>query len=113
MGIIGGILVLPSFSSHFGLENLSDEALANARTRIVILWLVGAALGALAPVMLRNVSRKKGLGCAGGFYVIGAVVMVCAGVGEGTLMGGRGWFELGRFVNGIGVGVGTLVGPML
>lgn len=50
--------------------------------------------------------RKAGLRMSALLYVLGAALQVS---GYGGVRG----FEVGRAVNGLGVGVGTLVSPLL
>jgi len=105
VGFIGGLLVLPSFLSHFGLDHLSPSLLASAQARTVTVWILGALFG--VPVGMPVCSRwgrRWCLGLSGGFYVLGAVLQISSGVE---------WvFDVGRVLNGVGVGVGTLGGPM-
>ena len=105
VGFIGGIIVLPSFLSHFSLSTLPPSALASTQARIITSWLVGALFG--VPLGMPFCSRFGRKGClflAGGLYVCGA--------GMQLLDFGIGGFEVGRALNGLGVGVGTLGGPM-
>ncbi|CZR54855.1 related to monosaccharide transporter [Phialocephala subalpina] len=113
VGFIGGLLVLPSFLSHFHLSNLPANLLAIAQARIVTLWLVGAFFGVLLgmPVCSRW-GRKWCLLFSAGMYVCGVGLQLYpvdfGGDGNGALA----IFEAGRFLNGLGVGCGTLVSPM-
>lgn len=105
VGFIGGIIVLPSFLSHFSLSTLPPSALASTQAQIITSWLVGALFG--VPLGMPFCSRFGRKGClflAGGLYVCGA--------GMQLLDFGIGGFKVGRALNGLGVGVGTLGGPM-
>lgn len=105
VGFIGGLLVLPSFLSHFHLSDLPPTLLAAAQSRIVTIWLVGALMGVpLGIPVCSRWGRRSCLGMSAVLYVVGAVLQLVGG--------GINLFEVGRLVNGVGVGVGTLVSPM-
>lgn len=105
VGLIGGLIVLPSFLRHFDLSSLSEVARAAAQSRVVTLWLVGAVFGVPfgSPVCAKW-GRRVCLAFSAGLYVLGVVLQL----GAGSLI----MFEIGRLINGLGVGAGTLVGPM-
>ncbi|KAK3629073.1 hypothetical protein LTR56_006530 [Elasticomyces elasticus] len=69
VGFVGGEIVLPSFLSHFGLNQLPEHQLASARSLAVSAWIFGALIG--VPTV-----------------------------------------DIGRLINGMGVGAGTLVSPI-
>jgi len=107
VGFIGGILVLPSFLHHFHLDELSPGALASARSTTVTAWLVGALVG--VPLGVPSCSqwgRKSCLVLCAVLYVLGAGIQLIDIGGQLTL------FDIGRILNGIGVGFGTLVSPL-
>jgi MFS family permease len=112
VGFIGGVLVLPSFLTHFHLISLSPSLLAVAQSRIVSVWLIGALFGVpLGMPVCSHLGRKWCLFSSAALYVAGAVLQLVdidIGAGRGDLR----IFEMGRVLNGIGVGVGTLVSPM-
>jgi len=114
VGFIGGILILPSFLTHFSLSTLSPSLLASAQSRIVSLWLFGAFLG--VPISIPVCERWGRRGClvfAAVLYVCGTLFQIVDFESLGNRDGGRlVVFEVGRFVNGIGVGAGTLVSPI-
>ncbi|PSK37405.1 Hexose transporter 2 [Elsinoe australis] len=106
VGFIGGILVLPSFLHHFGLDGLPAAQLASASSNIVSAWLVGALLG--VPLGMPVCSRSGKRAClilSATLYVFG-VALQLIDVQSLAL------FDIGRFINGLGVGAGTLVSPM-
>jgi MFS family permease len=106
VGFIGGIIVLPSFLSHFGLSSLSPSALASTQAQIITSWLVGALFGVpLGMPFCSKFGRRSCLLFAAVLYVLGAGLQLLD-------LGGIGGFEVGRVLNGLGVGVGTLGGPM-
>ena len=106
VGFIGGEIVLPSFLSHFNLDNLSPHDLASARSWSVTAWIVGALIGVpMGMPVCSRLGRRLCLQGAAVLYVIGAVMQVFSG---GSLR----VFQIGRLVNGMGVGAGTLVSPI-
>jgi sugar porter (SP) family MFS transporter len=106
VGFIGGEIVLPSFLSHFYLTNLSPHDLASARSWSVTAWIVGALFGVpMGMPVCSRLGRRLCLQFAAVLYVIGAVAQVFSA-------GNLGLFQLGRLINGMGVGVGTLVSPI-
>ncbi|GAM84753.1 hypothetical protein ANO11243_027540 [Dothideomycetidae sp. 11243] len=106
VGFIGGILVLPSFLHHFGLDSLDPDGLASATSGTVSIWLLGALLGVPAgmPVCSR-LGRRACLNLSAVMYCIGVAMQL---VDIQSLL----LFDAGRFVNGLGVGAGTLASPM-
>lgn len=106
VGFIGGVLVLPSFLHHFRLDDLSAGELASAQAATVTSWLVGTLAGVVTgmPIYSR-LGRKSCLLYCAVLYIIGTVLQVSG-------VGGINVFDIGRFINGIGVGAGTLVSPL-
>lgn len=105
VGLIGGLIVLPSFLRHFGLSSLPPSLLAAAQSQVVTVWLIGALFGVPIgiPVCARW-GRRMCLALSAILYVLGAALQLS---GASLIT-----FEIGRAINGLGVGVGTLVGPM-
>jgi MFS family permease len=109
VGFIGGLLVLPSFLTHFHLDSLNSSQLAIAQARIVSIWLFGALLGVpLGMPVCSRLGRKYCLLFSAVLYVLGAGLQLVDVGGNGDVT----VFEAGRFLNGLGVGVGTLVSPL-
>lgn len=109
VGFIGGILVLPSFLSRFHLATLPALSLAAAQSRIISIWLFGAFLGVpLGMPVCSRVGRKSCLSFSALLYVLGTALQLVDVDGGGVIE----VFEAGRFLNGLGVGCGTLVSPM-
>jgi MFS family permease len=109
VGFIGGIIVLPSFLSHFHLSSLPPSALASTQAQIITSWLVGALFGVpLGMPVCSRLGRRSCLLFAAVLYVLGAGMQLVDFGGKGEI----GWFEVGRVLNGLGVGIGTLGGPM-
>jgi MFS family permease len=111
IGFIGGLLILPSFLSNYHLLSLSPSSLASVRSTIVSSWLFGALLGVpIAIPICSKLGRKHCLFFSASLYILGTVLQLVdfSGSGENAI-----WmFDTGRLINGIGVGAGTLVGPM-
>lgn len=106
VGFIGGEIVLPSFLTHFHLDDLPPRELASARSWSVTAWIVGALFGVpMAMPVCAKFGRRLCLQFAACLYVIGAVLQLFS---SGSLL----LFELGRLINGTGVGAGTLVSPI-
>jgi len=106
VGFIGGILVLPSFLHHFHLDGLDPSALASARSGTVTAWLLGALVGVpLGVPSCSHWGRKSCLVLCAILYVLGAAIQL---IDVGLLA----LFDVGRILNGIGVGFGTLVSPL-
>ncbi|KAF2158249.1 general substrate transporter [Myriangium duriaei CBS 260.36] len=106
VGFIGGIIVLPSFLEHFGLDSLSPGNLASATSGTVTTWLVGALLGVpLGMPVCSRLGKRPCLTLCAVLYTLGAVLQL---LDKQSLL----LFDVGRFTNGLGVGAGTLVSPM-
>ncbi|KIX09968.1 uncharacterized protein Z518_01049 [Rhinocladiella mackenziei CBS 650.93] len=107
VGFVGGILVLPSFLRHFHLDALPDVDLARAQSLVVSSWITGALFGVPMgiPICARY-GRKMCLTFSAALYVAGTALQV---INAGSSLG---LFEVGRLLNGSGVGAGTLVSPI-
>lgn len=106
VGFIGGTLVLPSFQYHFGLDTLPPSELASAQAATVTSWLVGTLFGVISAMpVYQKFGRKTCLMFCALLYVVGAVLQTLG-------IGGIAVFDSGRFINGWGVGAGTLVSPL-
>ena len=107
VGFIGGIIVLPSFQAHFGLDQLPPKELASSQAAVVTAWIVGALFGVpMAMPICSKWGRKPCLMFAAGLYVLGAACQLI------DVQRSLGLFEAGRLMNGLGVGAGTLVSPI-
>lgn len=103
VGFIGGVLALPSFLAHFDLTKLPASELASVQARIVTLWLFGALFGVpLGMPVCSRWGRKRCLIFSAGLYVLGAALQLVRVDGEGP--NALRLFELGRALNGLGVG---------
>ena len=107
VGFIGGVLVLPSFLHHFHLDTLLPTDLAVSQARIVTVWLVDALLGVpLEMPVCARFGRRRCLFSSAVLYVLGTGLQLV------NIGGNVAIFGAGRFLNGLGVGSGTLVSPM-
>lgn len=107
VGFVGGLLVLPSFLRHFHLDSLPPSELARSQSLIVSSWIIGALFGVPTGIPIcSRLGRKACLVFSASVYVLGAILQV---INAGSAL----WlFEVGRFLNGYGVGAGTLVSPI-
>jgi MFS family permease len=107
VGFIGGILVLPSFMHHFHLDSIPKHARAAATAGTITTWLIGTLFGVpIGMYVCSRWGRKACLGACAFVYLLGATVQV------GEFGGSLAAFDAGRWINGVGVGAGTLVSPM-
>lgn len=107
VGFIGGVLVLPSFLHHFRLDQLPTQEVASAQSKIVSSWLIGCVIGVpLSVPVCSKFGRKLCINFSAGLYIIGAILQLLD-VHKSLAV-----FQIGRLLNGIGVGAGTLVSPI-
>ena len=107
VGFIGGVLVLPSFLHHFNLDALPATEVAAAQAKTVTVWLVGALLGVPLGMPIGSRWGKKWCLCASSaLYTTGAVLQLI------DFNASIAAFDVGRLLNGFGVGAGTLASPM-
>lgn len=107
VGFMGGTLVLPSFLRHFRLDGLSSSQLAAAQANIVSAWLVGAFLGVpMGMPICSRWGRKPCVRISAISCLLGTVVQLI------HINAGIAVFNIGRMLNGLGVGIGTLASPM-
>jgi sugar porter (SP) family MFS transporter len=104
-GIIGGVLVMPDFKREFGLDQKDKNALANLSGNLVTTMQAGAVAGALlsSPFADRK-GRKPAL-------IAVAVTGFIGGLMQAFSYGHFSVFYIGRFVEGIGLGAGTMLAP--
>ncbi|KAF1356390.1 hypothetical protein BDV97DRAFT_7428 [Delphinella strobiligena] len=109
--VSGDVLVLPSFLAYFELLGFSPAASAAAQARIVLVWLVGAFLGVPCGIPAASGLGRSCLRSSAARYIVDVVMQSAEfAFGESEL-----WlliFEVGRFVSGVEVGVGTFVSPI-
>ncbi|KAK4500602.1 hypothetical protein PRZ48_008791 [Zasmidium cellare] len=109
IGIIGGVITLPTFENAFGYSKLgkADAKLADANlsANIVSVMQCGAFLGALvANPCSDKWGRKPGL--------LGAAILAAlGGMMQAASSGNLGCLYAGRFVEGLGLGAATMLTP--
>ncbi|KAB5536256.1 hypothetical protein GE09DRAFT_971660 [Coniochaeta sp. 2T2.1] len=104
-GIIGGVIAMPDFKREFGFANKSPAAVADLQGNLVTTMQAGAVLGALvcSPVADRW-GRKPSLLAVAVLGLVGALLQAFA---YGHLPA----FYIGRFIEGVGLGAGTMLAP--
>ncbi|KAI9635769.1 sugar transporter [Dioszegia hungarica] len=103
-GLGGGVLVLPSFASDFGIEGTAEHV-ADLQGNVVSIFQGGAFFGALgsSPIM-DKMGRKWSL-------MVGCVVFMIGGIVQTVCFGNLNQFYIGRLVAGLGVGLMSSVCP--
>jgi len=105
IGIIGGVLTMPSFQAEYGLDNISSIARSNLSANLVSVMQAGAFAGALlANPLADKLGRKPAL-------LIVAVIAFIGGLLQGVAFGHLSAFYVGRFVEGLGLGGATMIAP--
>ncbi|TKA82549.1 hypothetical protein B0A55_02285 [Friedmanniomyces simplex] len=109
IGIIGGVITLPSFQDAFGYDKLSKTdrtlAAANLSANIVSVMQCGAFAGALlANPCADRWGRRPGLLGAATLAAIGGVMQAASS-------GSIGCLYAGRFIEGLGLGAATMLTP--
>ncbi|KAF7551242.1 hypothetical protein G7Z17_g5164 [Cylindrodendrum hubeiense] len=104
-GIIGGVLVMPDFQREFGLDTRPPSAAADLSGNLVTTMQAGAVAGALisSPFADRK-GRKPAL-------LAVAVTGLVGGLMQAFSYGHLSVFYIGRFIEGIGLGAGTMLAP--
>ena len=122
-GIIGGVIVLPSFHDDFKLPSPGSAAYNNITSNIVSLLQIGGLVGAVLtfPVM-KLWGRKIALSVAAGVYTIGALLQVGTAYDIGdvtnttikTFSYGRlVIMYIARIITGLGTGSVTVIVPLV
>ncbi|KAG9316127.1 general substrate transporter [Chiua virens] len=111
IGLINGVLVLPSFEHYFGLDIKSAAARASLSGNIVSIQQAGAFFGALVSTFFASrYGRKPSMLASAIIYVIGSVVQSIVGLGSTPAVGLKVLY-FGRFFGGIGVGLISALVP--
>lgn len=77
-GVIGGVLVLPSFTHAFSLPPTGTPAYNSIIENIVSLFQIGGLIGAMATFPgMKFWGRRVALAISAGVYTVGAAVQVC------------------------------------
>lgn len=76
-GVIGGVLVLPSFYNDFHLPPVDSSSYNNITSNIVSLLQIGGLIGAVSTfVAMKLWGRKVSLAIAAAFYTVGCAMQV-------------------------------------
>ncbi|KAH7884766.1 general substrate transporter [Phlebopus sp. FC_14] len=111
VGLIGGILSLPSFQDYFGVNHMSASAAANLNGNIVSILQAGCFFGAIfTGYFSGRFGRKLPLIVSGVIYIIGSIIQTIAGLGSSQSVG-LSVLYFGRFVGGFGLGMSTALIP--
>ncbi|KAF7316717.1 MFS domain-containing protein [Mycena chlorophos] len=111
IGIIGGLIALPSFKSYFGIDKMSASAQANFSGNIVSVLQGGCFFGALGVGYFANRwGRRPAMIAAGLFYVVGSIIQAVVGLGTSEARA-LSVFYFARFFAGLGVGMVSCIIP--
>ncbi|CAO1628084.1 unnamed protein product [Parajaminaea phylloscopi] len=120
VGLIGGVLVTPSFQTAFGL--LSDKAsayhrLAELKGNIVSVLQAGCFVGAVTALYLpARFGHRRTLIFSAVVFTVGSIIQTCCLLGyvpgqATTSSAGLRQLYVGRFIGGYGVGLSSAAGP--
>ncbi|KAG1870688.1 general substrate transporter [Suillus subalutaceus] len=111
LGLMGGVLALPSFQEYFGLSSESASARASSIANIISVLQGGGFFGALfSSYFASRFGRKPVLLASGVIYLIGSIIQSTAGIGMSPAVGLK-VFYFSRFFGGMGVGLMTALAP--
>ncbi|KAG1736514.1 general substrate transporter [Suillus lakei] len=111
IGLIGGVLTLPSFEEYFGLLSESASARASVSANIVSVLQAGGFFGALfSSYFASRFGRKPVMLVSAVIYLIGSIIQSTAGIGSSPAVGLRVLY-FSRFFCGMGVGLMSALVP--
>ncbi|KAI6122215.1 general substrate transporter [Pisolithus croceorrhizus] len=111
IGLIGGVLSLPSFQDYFGLDKESASARASLSGNIVSVLQAGGFVGAIAASWLASrYGRKPSLLASAVIFLIGSAIQSIVGLGS-TPSTGLKLLYFSRFLGGVGVGLMSALVP--
>ncbi|KAG1736510.1 general substrate transporter [Suillus lakei] len=111
IGLIGGVLTLPSFEEYFGLLSESASTRASVRANIVSVLQAGGFFGALfSSYFASQFGRKPVMLVSAAIYLIGSIIQSTAGIGSSPAVGLQ-ILYFSRFLGGIGVGLMSALVP--
>lgn len=111
IGLIGGVLALPSFQDYFGLNQESASARASLSGNIVSVLQAGGFVGAIASSWLASrYGRKPSLLASAVIFLIGSAIQSIVGLGS-TPATGLKVLYFSRFLGGVGVGLMSALVP--
>jgi sugar porter (SP) family MFS transporter len=104
-GIIGGVLVMPDFKREYGLDTASASTAADLSGNLVTTMQAGAIGGSrVCSQFADRWGRKPAL-------LAVAVTGFIGGLLQAFAFGHLSCFYIGRFVEGVGLGAGTMLAP--
>ncbi|KAI7866813.1 general substrate transporter [Spinellus fusiger] len=105
LGVVGGLLIAPSFQSYFGIDPTDKVGEASINGNIVAFLQVGCLVGALlATITADRIGRKYSILLSAVIFTIGGVLQV---VGYHLTL-----FYCGRLIAGLGVGAMSMLVPI-
>ncbi|KAG0701220.1 general substrate transporter [Suillus ampliporus] len=111
IGLIGGVLALPSFQEYFGLLSESASAHASFNGNIVSVLQAGGLFGALSSTYFSGrFGRKPALLASAVIYIVGCIIQATAGIGMSLHVGLKVLY-FSRFLVGVGVGLMSALVP--
>ncbi|KAI6155513.1 general substrate transporter [Pisolithus tinctorius] len=111
IGLIGGVLALPSFQQYFGLDKESASARASLSGNIVSVLQAGGFVGAIASSWLASrYGRKPSLLASAVIFLIGSAIQSIVGLGSTPAVGLK-LLYFSRFLGGVGVGLMSALVP--
>ncbi|KAG8212965.1 general substrate transporter [Butyriboletus roseoflavus] len=111
IGLMGGILSLPSFQHYFGINRMSASAQANLNGNIVSIMQAGCFFGAVSTGYISGrFGRKNPLIISGLIYLIGSIIQTVCGIGSNQLVAIK-VLLFSRFLGGFGLGMSTALIP--
>ncbi|KAF9223309.1 general substrate transporter [Gyrodon lividus] len=111
IGLIGGVLALPSFQQYFGLDKESAAARAALNGNIVSVLQAGGFFGAIASSWFASrYGRKPSLLASAVIFLIGSVIQSIVGMGSTPAVGLK-LLYFSRFFGGVGVGLMAAIVP--
>ncbi|KII85074.1 hypothetical protein PLICRDRAFT_178829 [Plicaturopsis crispa FD-325 SS-3] len=111
IGLIGGIISLPSFQASFGFNTKTASEKADLSGNIVAILQGGCFFGALSTGYLSGrFGRKPCLIASGVLYIIGSAIQCIVGLGSSQAVALRVLY-FSRFFAGLGVGMVSALVP--
>lgn len=111
IGLIGGVLALPSFQQYFGLDKESASARASLSGNIVSVLQAGGFVGAIASSWLASrYGRKPSLLASAVIFLVGSAIQSIVGLGSTPAVGLK-LLYFSRFLGGVGVGLMSALVP--
>ncbi|TPX11622.1 uncharacterized protein E0L32_007601 [Thyridium curvatum] len=104
-GIIGGVLEMPDFKHQFGLDTRPPSAAADLSGNLVTTMQAGAVGGALVSSPFADMKGRKPA------LLAVAVTGLIGGLMQAFSYGHLPVFYIGRFIEGLGLGAGTMLAP--